>query len=234
MTKNTIKEKEDKMTDDKAWIFVIDTDKYAGNFEREMCAFMTGIIGECGIGVEEAQLYYEQTGLSPKDIDWDKTPVEYADEDLENPFCWFVTKKQDEYGCYRPVSIWPTPGWFNHGLGGHFQDGQEEKALIDYKICYLRRAAEKVHPNDQEHHETTWRKKADKPLNKHDAYLSVAIFFEQKPSEEMCHRMMERAKSYMEYCRKMPNKYERHDITIGGFRLLEETIRQVEIGSWTV
>ena len=128
MTKNTIKEKEDKMTDDKAWIFVIDTDKYAGNFEREMCAFMTGIIGECGIGVEEAQLYYEQTGLSP----------------------------------------------------------------------------------------------------------SVAIFFEQKPSEEMCHRMMERAKSYMEYCRKMPNKYERHDITIGGFRLLEETIRQVEIGSWTV
>ena len=33
--------------------FVVDTDTYAGNFEREMCAFMTGITGACGVGKEE-------------------------------------------------------------------------------------------------------------------------------------------------------------------------------------
>jgi len=28
--------------DPKDYIFVIDTDSYAGNFERDMCAFLTG------------------------------------------------------------------------------------------------------------------------------------------------------------------------------------------------
>ncbi len=31
------------------YLFVIDTDTYAGNFEREMCAYVTGQIGECEV-----------------------------------------------------------------------------------------------------------------------------------------------------------------------------------------
>lgn len=31
---------------------VVDTDKYAGNFEREMTAFMTGVVGDCEVGSE--------------------------------------------------------------------------------------------------------------------------------------------------------------------------------------
>ncbi|KKK83825.1 hypothetical protein LCGC14_2789530, partial [marine sediment metagenome] len=40
--------KEENKSD--SWIFIIDTDSYAGNFEREMCAYITGRVGECGVG----------------------------------------------------------------------------------------------------------------------------------------------------------------------------------------
>jgi len=39
------------------FIFVIDTDTYAGNFERPMCAYMTGRVGECGVGEEFAEMF---------------------------------------------------------------------------------------------------------------------------------------------------------------------------------
>ena len=38
------------------YLFVIDTDIYAGNFERQMCAYITGQIGECEVGKENAEL----------------------------------------------------------------------------------------------------------------------------------------------------------------------------------
>lgn len=37
--------------------FIIDTDSYSGNFEREMCAYITGHIGDCLVGFEEAEDY---------------------------------------------------------------------------------------------------------------------------------------------------------------------------------
>ena len=36
------------------YLFVIDTDSYSGNFEREMCAYCTGQIGDCEVGIEHA------------------------------------------------------------------------------------------------------------------------------------------------------------------------------------
>lgn len=36
----------------KGYGFVIDTNEYAGNFEREMCAHVTGRMGECEVGGE--------------------------------------------------------------------------------------------------------------------------------------------------------------------------------------
>ena len=38
----------------KSWIFVVDTNQYSGNFERELTAYMKGMIGGCGVGVELA------------------------------------------------------------------------------------------------------------------------------------------------------------------------------------
>lgn len=67
------------------YIFVIDTSDYAGNFEREMCAYLTGNIGECGVGDDYAKIFNEEVGV----------------ESFYN-----VTSRADEHGCYRPASIW--------------------------------------------------------------------------------------------------------------------------------
>ena len=45
----------------KKYGFVVRTNLYAGNFEREICAYMTGVIGECGVGDE-----YEDDELASK------------------------------------------------------------------------------------------------------------------------------------------------------------------------
>jgi hypothetical protein len=92
-------------------IVVIDTDSYSGNFEREMCAFMTGRVGECGVG----------EGIAEEALD----ELKHAQ--------WFeehVTDECDDHGCARPASIWPSPGRFNDGYGTHFDDTAEVRATL--------------------------------------------------------------------------------------------------------
>lgn len=47
------------MSETTKYTFVIDTEQYAGNFEREICAFVTGRRGEYG-GKKEAEQYKNQ------------------------------------------------------------------------------------------------------------------------------------------------------------------------------
>lgn len=65
-------------------LFLIDTSCYAGNFERQMCAYLTGRVGECGKGQEMADLY--------------------LGDPFDNVIDW-----PDEDGCTRPVTIWSGP-----------------------------------------------------------------------------------------------------------------------------
>lgn len=60
----------------------IETNKYAGNFEREMCAFLTGVIGECGVGDSEQAIYKE-----------------------EESYEFEIRQVADEHGVERPVVI---------------------------------------------------------------------------------------------------------------------------------
>ena len=62
--------------------FVIDTEQYAGNFEREMCAHLTGRIGECEVGEE------------------------YVDQHIKGKFM-NVMDMPDEHACYRPTTCFP-------------------------------------------------------------------------------------------------------------------------------
>lgn len=71
---------------DSCWIFLVRTNAYAGNFEREMCAFMTGQVGECEVGEKQAAIYCA-------------TPPAHSWEDR-------VMQVADDNGCYRPVSLW--------------------------------------------------------------------------------------------------------------------------------
>ncbi len=73
-----------------AFVVAVDTNRYAGNFEREMVAFMTGQIGECGVGDAEA----DEAKEALKNLDWfEEHTVQVADDNA----------------CERPASIWPTP-----------------------------------------------------------------------------------------------------------------------------
>lgn len=60
---------------------IVRTNSYAGNFERELCAFMIGIIGDCEVGVE------------------------FVEENITKRFENKVIQKQDSNGTYRPVSL---------------------------------------------------------------------------------------------------------------------------------
>jgi len=61
--------------------FIVKTDSYAGNFEREMCAYMTGRIGDCEVGEE-----YVETLIAEKFYNVESLP-------------------DDDVGCCRPVTI---------------------------------------------------------------------------------------------------------------------------------
>lgn len=94
------------------YVFVIDTNSYSGNFEREMAAFITGHVGECGAGKEWAKQC--QKPLSDK----------------------FVLYLPDEHGCCRPVSIWETPHWFNDGNGNHYREKDNDTNVTHKHPAY--------------------------------------------------------------------------------------------------
>ena len=77
---------------DAPWLFIIDTEEYAGNFERNLTAWITGVLGECGVGRDERVA--AQVALSPKACAW---------------FTDHVVLCPDEHGCHRPTSIWQGP-----------------------------------------------------------------------------------------------------------------------------
>lgn len=60
---------------------LVKTDSYTGNFEREMCAHMTGHIGECEVGQE------------------------FVGQEVFNVFDNYVEDVPDDNGCRRPVEV---------------------------------------------------------------------------------------------------------------------------------
>ena len=190
-----------------SYIFVIDTDTYAGNFEREMTAYMSGQIGECEVGKERKDVFVEEVG----------------DEHL---FDNLITSRSDDHGCFRPCAIWPTPGWFNNGMGGHFRDGQEDEAKEDHRQMCIEES--KKHGGDH------WLESADAPLVKHDAYLSVAIFMGKKPSKDEIKLLKERALKWSSYVAEQKAIAEGEYCflesgAISGFRLLHEETTETEL-----
>lgn len=66
----------------KEYQLIVKTNSYAGNFEREMCAFMTGQVGQ-----------------------EDNTGQEYVTSDIKDLYEDIVGGKSDEHGCSRPVDL---------------------------------------------------------------------------------------------------------------------------------
>jgi hypothetical protein len=216
-------------------IFVIDTDSYSGNFEREMCAYLTGIVGDCEVGDKFAKLYVQETG------------------DKSDQFGEYVEQRPDDHGCYRPCYIWTTKGWLSDGGDGAIreEDWNQKKANENYRKStaaiyqgYYNQIA-KMDLNDPAVQKAGWDKKSkEKELKQHKKdierclkskcpkyppYNSVAIFFERKPTEKMIVLMKRRAEKFAEAKRNMGNSWDKNfKLKIYGFRLIKETTKSEE------
>jgi hypothetical protein len=100
-------------------------------------------------------------------------------------------------------------------LGGHFYEGEEEKALIERNKFI--KSDNSYKDKDEEY---------KKPLNKYPAYESVGIFFSKKPSEKQIEILKERANKFPSIYKKFRKYGEK--IEIIGFRLIKTKIIQTE------
>lgn len=224
--------------------FIVDTNSYSGNFEREMMAYATGLCTHRG--QEYASGFEDEFPEIFKELDGIVVPCgEYDDV----------------------ANIEPTPGWWNNGLGGHYRDDDpkaEEKALIArnkederYKRQNIERSKQTLQmlldgknpwgPNvdiqeqikgfqrEIENFEETLAKSLAQPLNKWPAYQSVAMVFSKKPSDALLETMVKRCREFPtlsmhpSYTAESYNKIE-----ITGFRLVKEEKVVVEklIQTW--
>ena len=210
-----------EMSEGERWAFVIDTDTYGGNFERELAAYCTGEIGECGKGDDEAEIYRDEMGISP------------AAEG--GPFFEQLHSRADDHGCHRPASIFPNPNWINDGVGNHYRvaDWDPAKILpkyrqhrIDYAEEHRHVYADKDYGNkeaDRQIAEYNALTAAD--MHAHPAYNSVAIFFYDKPTDEQIRIIKERAQKFVSVRwshTRMHRITSPPAPTIEGFRLVRE------------
>ena len=175
---------------------------YAGNFEREICAYVTGQVGDCEVGQDISQMF-------SKDI-------KYLSWWQEN-----IVQQQDsnsDYVILRPVQIEPTPGWFNNGMGGHYPDDDSfmKKAQKDHYLqvkknntVSLKEINRQILENDipngwtmqaclneKDSLEQEIEQARISPVTKYPAYLSVAIFVKVMPPANVFMEFMERAKDF--------------------------------------
>ena len=194
----------------KTFVFVVDTDSYAGNFEREMCAFMTGKIGDCEVGKEFAEMYYKESNVT---------------SDGENEHNSYIKPLPDDHGCYRPCAVWTTPGWFNNGMGGHFKEGQEKEALEHHKQACLDSAKQEPYYKNKAanaDNKKEWEEKAAAPLTKFSAYNSVAIFMDRHPTQKEIEELMERAHMFVSRHYTLRAVCPPLSVKISGFRIIEQ------------
>ena len=107
--------------------FIVDTEDYSGNFERELCAYVTGQIGECEVGEKLADL--AKTELPVHVAQW---------------FELYTERPGDEHGCHRPCSISITPGWYNTGMGKHKKGKGKYPAYLSVEIYFSKRPPDDI------------------------------------------------------------------------------------------
>lgn len=215
------------------WVFVIDTDRYAGNFERELCAWITSVYGECQVGEELAQIAEQE--LSPN-------IRKYIVDEL-------VEQVPDEHGCQRPVTIWSNPKWFNDGAGNHWRIDDDrydfhvntyKHSIINLQRGYMKPYQEILVKLERGEKVDGWTKemcekeigrfqsaihkvKKIKKFFQHDAYMSVGIWLSKRPTDEIISLFKERSKTFVEAYKKyspLGQLDEEFFLTIEGFRLI--------------
>jgi len=187
------------------YLFVIDTDTYAGAFDRQMTALCTGCIDASGRGEDEERDYHETFG---GDDLFDDGLLEVIDED----------------GYPRICSMYENPAWFNDGYGHHYRvdDHPTEAGMVRTRLeRALSIARESRDPNLLERKIAVIEAEhAGMIVVPHwPAYLSLAIHLDALPTREQEQRIHQRAIAYA----------ARNHINIEGFRLLRVITNVEEI-----
>lgn len=167
------------MTCDDLYMLIIDTNSYAGNFERALCAYITG--QKADITSSEAE---EMAAIALQEIPeivakFDELMLEVQDEPEDYPRC---------------VSIWPTPGYGNDGRGKEVKLTEENKEDYPYP-----------------------------------AYLSVAIFFSERPPNRLVTIMKERALQLAAEGIPWYGGTRLRQFTIENFRLVHRHVEYIEL-----
>lgn len=201
------------------FIFIIDTEQYAGNFERPLCAYVTGKVGDCEVGHDMAEI--AQRELPENARDWFEECVRY---------------EPDDNGCSRPVKIIPTPGWFNTGSGCHFRDDTDPAVVRAAHLEAVRASEEptlRVYEQRVAEGDATQQAGLDAvreriaraergEFSRYPAYQSVGILLDEEPPPQIAALMRERA---LEFATSWPaRKKWNESITITGFRLVRVTV----------
>jgi len=166
------------------WLIVVDTEVYAGNFEREMCGWMTGLVGDCGVGQRQAT-----------------KALETLSQELKGWCEEHVVRVADDHGTSRPVAIHPTPGWFNDGQGNCYKEGADPEAVrAVYRAASEARAdhTRKVYghmPKYAERMAREWIENHQEP-GYHPVYFSVALVLAELPPFDLKEELITRAYSF--------------------------------------
>ena len=101
------------------YAFIIDTDSYSGNFEREMCAYVTGTVGDCGAGTDVALI---------------------AVPEMAEMALWFeehIVQVPDHHGCSRPTSLWPDPNGENNSVAIFLDAMPDTQFMMDRAEAFV-------------------------------------------------------------------------------------------------
>lgn len=179
------------------YLVIVDTDSYAGMFERQLCAYMTGQTGECGRGENTAEIAKKELGK------WNE---------------WFdmnTCQLPDDHGVCRPVKLESTPGWFNDGMGGHYKNGTDPEIVKKQfeKAC------------DETEYDISDIK--EKGPGNHPCYQSIAIAFSEKPPYELRKILIDRAKHFSQNVESLGGTMGKwmSNFTVTDVRFVERTIK---------
>ena len=102
------------------YILHVDTNSYAGNFERKMCAYVTGVVGGCEVGEEAAKIFVEELG-----------------EDKQDEISMIIDNVSDDSGCYRPCGIAQDSQDMYNAVAIYFTE-KPSKDLLDLMVSRIK------------------------------------------------------------------------------------------------
>jgi hypothetical protein len=195
------------------YIFRVHTDSYAGNFERQLGAYVTASHD----GTHGDQL-----------AEW----VRENEPEVPEMFDTIVMSYPDDNGYPRYSTIVPTPGMWNDGLGNSWpcEMWESEAAIHKYRATAIERN-EKLKEGGREPREY------DGP-SRNECYYSVGIYLAEAPSQEVLDVMVERSHEFFDHMKEgwledkcRMGKYMNDEVEVSGTDLIR--IKPVEEVIWT-